>query len=310
VADRLVLVTGAAGCVGHYMIEALLEEAGVQVRALVRDPGKLRADLRHHPRVDLVVADLERLPAEALEGVDAALHLAASWGGPRTYPVNVDATHALFDALADAGCQRTVYFSTASIVDGALRPLDVAAEAGTEYIRSKHAAYVGLGRTPGADRVVTVFPTLIFGGDAHHPYSQVSRGLPDVLRHLWLIRFLTADGSFQFVHARDLARVAARLLVEPTPPAAVAVGNPPITVREAVEAVCVRAGVGARPLLDATPAIGLLLRLFGARLSTWDRYCMRQRHLVYAGAWSAQSLGLPTDLATLPAVLAAHPLHI
>ena len=304
-ATRTVLVTGAAGCVGHYVLDALAADGSWRVKALVRDPEKLHARWREHPAVEVVVGDVEGLATRqaVLQGVEGAVLLAAAWGGPRTRDVNVTATHALLDALADAGCRRAVYFSTASVVDHALRPLDVAAAAGTDYIKTKHEAYVGLGRTKLADRVVTVFPTLIFGGDATHPRSHVTRGLPDVLRYVKLLRFLTADGSFQFIHARDLGRLAAHLLDAPDPPRALAAGNQAVTVRETVDAVCARLGVRVPFRLDVSPVIGGLLRLFGAQLSAWDAYCMRQRHLVYDDAWGPARLGLPDDLATLEGVL-------
>lgn len=79
VTGRTVLVTGVTGTVGSEVLRAVLErrEAGdaVTVRALVREPSRLRAGLSHE--VDVVQGDL-RDPAaltRALEGVHAAFYV-------------------------------------------------------------------------------------------------------------------------------------------------------------------------------------------------------------------------------------------
>lgn len=74
----IILVTGATGQIGRFIIEALLE-AGHGVRALTRDPDRARAALSE--RVDVRQGDLTNVESleEAFAGVDA-LHL-ITFGG-------------------------------------------------------------------------------------------------------------------------------------------------------------------------------------------------------------------------------------
>ncbi|MBU6429739.1 MAG: NAD(P)H-binding protein, partial [Cyanobacteria bacterium REEB65] len=57
--QRHVFVTGASGCVGHYVVESLLQNPLFRIHALLRDPGKLRADLCE--RVEVMRGSLEDL---------------------------------------------------------------------------------------------------------------------------------------------------------------------------------------------------------------------------------------------------------
>lgn len=301
-------ITGAAGCVGHYILDHLLPNPGYRLSLLLRDPGKLRQDRRQYPQVTIIEDDLENIERYAglLASMDLVIHAAAAWGGQEAFRVNVDATHRLFNLLDPGRCRKVLYFSTASILDARLQPIPEAGVAGTEYVRSKYQAYVGLKGTLVADRILTLFPTLILGGDAEHPYTFLSAGLPDILRWAWLFRFLTVDGSFHFIHARDIGRIVAYLLEHEVPQTQLVLGNPRLTVGQAVEAVASLYGWRSCPRVDLTPAVELTARLLGNRLPPWDRFCLSYRHFVYE-AVSADTFGLPTDLTTLEAALAALP---
>ena len=61
--------------------------------------------------------------------------------------------------------------------DQAAQLLKEAEEIGTGYIKSKSIAYKLLSESPVKDRILTLFPTLVFGGDHYHPYSHISSGL-------------------------------------------------------------------------------------------------------------------------------------
>ncbi|WP_051897681.1 NAD-dependent epimerase/dehydratase family protein [Sciscionella sediminilitoris] len=102
-----VLVTGATGRVGSRLVDTLLDQ-GRPVRAVVLpgDPG--RAAL---PGAVTVIEGSLTDPAvvaEAVEGIGAAVHLAAAmdWGpgaNDRLFEANVRATYLLFEALAERG---------------------------------------------------------------------------------------------------------------------------------------------------------------------------------------------------------------
>src|SRR5689334_17834694 len=112
-----ILVTGATGRVGHYLVEQLVE-AGHQVRALTRNPAKA-----HFPDgVEVVAGDLTNPTtlASALEGV-TGLHL-ITFGGDNYAPLQ---TGAEIVALAEkAGVQRVTVLS-----GGQNSPLEQAVQA-------------------------------------------------------------------------------------------------------------------------------------------------------------------------------------
>jgi dihydroflavonol-4-reductase len=122
------LVTGAAGFTGGYLVRAL-QARGMHVRALVREPGKVRfpAD----SGVELVGGDLTR-PLDvqrAVAGCDFVFHLAAvhrdgKCGDAVYRSVNVDGTHYVAEAAARAGVRRFVHCSTAALHDSAVVPAD------------------------------------------------------------------------------------------------------------------------------------------------------------------------------------------
>ncbi|MBM3270652.1 MAG: NAD-dependent epimerase/dehydratase family protein [Candidatus Sericytochromatia bacterium] len=298
-----VFVTGGAGCVGHYLIEQLLA-GGWRVHALVRDPGRLRADLL--ARVEVIRGDLADPAgwASRLGGMDAAVLAAAAWGGPEAHKVNAAATWRILDDLDPDRCRRVVYLSTASVLGPGGAPLAAAAEHGTEYIRSKHAALAGIQGTRTGSRVVTLFPTVILGGDERHPLSSASRGLRDFRPYLGVLRFVSLDGRFHVVHAHDVARAAVHFLEAaelPAPP--VVLGIPALGAGEAMARLARLAGHGPAPQIDLTPLARILPALLPHKFTPWDRYCLAHRDLSYPVCDLAALLG-PSGFETLEGILA------
>jgi nucleoside-diphosphate-sugar epimerase len=119
-----VLVTGGAGYIGCVLSERLLER-GYRVRVLDRlywGEGPL-GELRD--RIELVVADVRDLPASALDGVDAVIHLAglsndptAEYDPEANWQMNAVATEALGRACVERGVERLVFASSCSLYDG------------------------------------------------------------------------------------------------------------------------------------------------------------------------------------------------
>src|SRR5687767_8623932 len=122
-----VLVTGGAGFIGAHAARELLQ-AGWEVKTLdnltpqVHESGERPAYL--DPDVELVVGDVRDADAvrDALDGVDAVLHLAARVGvGQSMYEiaeytsVNTYGTGVLLEALLDHPVQRLVAASSMSV---------------------------------------------------------------------------------------------------------------------------------------------------------------------------------------------------
>jgi uncharacterized protein YbjT (DUF2867 family) len=108
----MLLLTGATGQVGSALLTRLLTE-GAQVRCLVRDPRRLRAN---RVRVQIALGDLTDPPSfrNAMRGVDTVVHLAAAI---RDQPhgsieeLNAIATWRMVQAARQAGVERFFFFS-------------------------------------------------------------------------------------------------------------------------------------------------------------------------------------------------------
>ena len=93
------------------------------------------------------------------------IHTATAWGDPeRARQVNVVAVKEMLAAADPAVLEQVIYFSTASILSRDLEILPEAMAYGTEYIQTKAQCLQQLEQHPLAERIVVVFPTLVFGG--------------------------------------------------------------------------------------------------------------------------------------------------
>ncbi|NJL62577.1 MAG: NAD(P)-dependent oxidoreductase [Methylacidiphilales bacterium] len=115
------LITGASGFVGQYVVAEALRK-GHQVSAVVR----LSSDTKklpwvNHPAVELIRIDLRHKAGivDALQGVDAVIHLAAAKEGDfyTRFAGTVIATENLLDAMLKANIMRLINISTFSVYD-------------------------------------------------------------------------------------------------------------------------------------------------------------------------------------------------
>jgi nucleoside-diphosphate-sugar epimerase len=121
---RLILVTGGAGYIGSVLSQRLLNR-GYRVRILDRlywGRGPIEAIL---DQVELVEADVRDMPATALDGVDAVIHLAglsndptAEYDPAANWQMNAVATETLGRSCVDRGIERLVFASSCSLYDG------------------------------------------------------------------------------------------------------------------------------------------------------------------------------------------------
>ncbi len=318
---KRILITGASGCVGQYTAETLLRSSDAELLLLLRDPAKLTAIPADHPRVTLLVGDLRELEphAAAIATADRVIHTATAWGDPqRAEQVNVVAVKKLLALLDPERIEQVIYFSTASILDRQLRLLEEAQAYGTEYIQTKARCLADLEKHPLAERIVAVFPTLVFGGKVGpgdpHPTSYLTAGVGEGIRWLWLAKWLRAEASFHFIHAADIATVCAHLATTPhqanPEPGQGAVrrlvlGQAPITVNQAV-ATLVRWRRGWLPPVGVDLQgwlIDGLVRLLRIQMNAWDRFSIRQRHFVHEPVSPPERFGLTSYAPTLEAVL-------
>jgi nucleoside-diphosphate-sugar epimerase len=316
-----ILITGAAGCVGQYTADHLYRNSNAHLLLLLRDPSKLKAVPANDPRITLLVGDLRDLDphADAIASATRVIHTATAWGDPeRAQQVNVVAVKRLLALLDPARIEQVIYFSTASILDRNLKLLPEAMAYGTEYIQTKAQCLQDLEVHPLAERIVAVFPTLVFGGRVvpgdPHPTSYLTSGVKEAFPWLWLAKWLRTDASFHFIHAADIATVCAHLATTPHRPnpepgqgalRRLVLGQAPITINQAV-ATLVRWRRGWVPPLglDLTPwLIEGLIKLLRIEVNAWDRFSIRQRHFVHQPVSPPERFGLTSYAPTLEAVL-------
>lgn len=210
-----VLVTGAGGGVGTYLVRELLS-AGYKVKATDL-PGKPFAF--GGSRVKEVRGDLtDRQFVEDLPyGVDHIIHAGAAldiglpWEVLKA--VNLDATVWLWEKAVECGIERFVFFSSASTYQGQDRPIvetDPQDPAGN-YENSKFLAEKALleSKRNGAEPHLTMLrPALIIG-----PFSTALLAAvcvaPPILKHtLGFSPRLSGGPKTNAVHALDVARAA------------------------------------------------------------------------------------------------------
>ena len=307
-----IFVTGASGCIGHYLAEALINETDHELFFLVRNPAKLKFDYNYRSGINILKADLRAIESFStlLKTIDTAILAATSWGGQQeSYEINVLANLQLLKALDPDVCQQVVYFSTASILDQNNQPLPEAGKIGTDYIRTKYQCVTKLKELAIAPKIRTVYPTLVFGGDRDKPYSHISGGLGDLPKWMNLIRYFKADGSFHFIHGRDIAQVITYLIehppdLEPNIPNQLVLGNDRLSVNQAIEQICdyLHKKIYFRIPLSIWLA-NVFIKIFRLRMAAWDYFCLNYRYFTYQNPVNPASFNLQPYAATVEELL-------
>jgi dihydroflavonol-4-reductase len=204
------LVTGATGFVGWHVARKLLER-GERVRALARDPARLR-ELGEAEAVCGDLRDPESLK-RAVEGCGVVYHVAADYrlwarDPEEMYRSNVDGTRHLLEAARRTGIERVVYTSTVGCIgipkDGIgdeQAPVGIEEMTGP-YKRSKFLAeQVALKFAASGFPVVIVNPTAPVGDHDFKP-TPTGKTVVDFVRGK-MPAFL--DTGLNVVDVRDVA---------------------------------------------------------------------------------------------------------
>jgi nucleoside-diphosphate-sugar epimerase len=303
---KSLFITGASGCVGHYVLDLLLGRQDLELHLLLRDPARVQRPLADYDNVVVHRGNMDSIEelAPVLAQMDYVLHIFTDWSdSDYAHLLNVTKTHAMFEMATNA--ERIVYFSTASILGPGNVPIWQAGEYGHGYIRSKYQGYQSLKKSPVADKVVTVFPTLVFGGDDSHPYSHISSGLMPNQQFLKWLRFIYIDGAFHFLHAKDIAQVAVHLLdAEIGEKRDFALGTEKYTAKRAIQILAKAFGYKQPFRIKINPKFVMKIAgIFGIKIGPWERYCIENPYFSY-DVVEPKTFGLETAFPTLESVVA------
>jgi nucleoside-diphosphate-sugar epimerase len=310
-----IFITGASGCVGHYISETLIQNTEHELFLFLRTPSKLKLDTTVRQGIHVVVGDMQDIEQQAdlLKTIDVAVLTAAGWGGQAAFDINYTKTHALLDLLDPNLCQQVIYFSTQSVLDRHNQLLPEAGKIGTEYIMSKYQCLDKLAQEINATddaahaiaaKVTTVFPTLVFGGDETKPYSYISADLPNVGKYVGLLQWFSADASFHFIHGKDIAEVVRHLIAHPELAdkfdRRIVLANKQVTLDEGIAEIC--GYFGKKSPFRIPLSIGIanfFIKVFKIQMAEWDRFCFDYRHFASDTPVNPATFGLPTYAPTI-----------
>ena len=216
-----VLVTGAAGTVGNYVVR-LCEAAGFAVVASDMNERGIRQPTRG--RIEAGDLTAKEVRARALEGVDHVIHTAAvidaSADPSGLGRINTDLVVDLFEAAAERRVKRFVHMSTGMLYAPRLqRPYSEDAPTAPRgpHGLSKLGAEAflrGRGRGDGpAWTIVRAAP--IYGRRGRHFAASLLVVGPLLRMFAPIIPCVTGGPRHSFVHAEDVARALLFLLTEP-----------------------------------------------------------------------------------------------
>ena len=283
------------GCVGHYLFDELAKRNDLDLIFLIRSPEKVKYSLKN---ITVIKDDLKNINKYAgiIKGSDYVVHLLADWG---TEAGNYGQTKDLAGCLDPEKLEKMIYFSTASILGNNNKADEKVLSCGTPYIRGKYKMHREFLTCQLKDKLITLYPTWVLGGDSKHPYSHASTAIKGAMKWLWLLRFFSVDIKFHFIHAKDIAAVTAHLLNSSVTKGDYVLGNAAITADEIIDKAC--AYFKMREYFKVPVTEGFVRRtakIIRKELTPWDDHCLKNRRQVYSCVNPA-TFGIRSELDTI-----------
>lgn len=201
-----ILVTGATGFVGGFVIRELLKVNAVPL-ALVRNP-KRAGDLTQLG-VELIKGDLATTDSLSLRlpKCDAVIHLAGlikAKSITEYYNVNTDGTERLIRALPNRDKIRFILTSSISArgPNSGLDDAGLNTQPVSHYGKSKLAGEVIATKLIPAEHLVVFRPPVVYG-----PRDTATLPLMRFLKHGWYPRIGFGANKISFIYVEDLARL-------------------------------------------------------------------------------------------------------
>jgi nucleoside-diphosphate-sugar epimerase len=301
-----VFITGATGCVGHYLIKECLKNPQLHVHVLVRKPEKLKFSEEDKKRISAHLGDFKQIEnhSDVISKMDYIIHSVTEWWGEeQTMQVNVDKTKEFFMMADQKRLKQIIYFSTASILGKGNRVVEEAKQFGSDYIKSKYHAYHMIKTLPFKDKVSIVFPTMVFGGDKVYPQSHITKGVYSSLHYLNYIRYIYVDGAFHFIHAADIAKIAVHLMQQPTQEKEYVLGNKEVKIKDAIKILYTL--FKKKPLFRvyiSVRGVLMLAKFLRIKIGKWEEYCMNNPYMTFKTV-APSDFGLTNTFDTLEALI-------
>jgi len=313
--NKNLLITGANGCVGQYLIDWFLKNSNYQLFLLVRNRNKLPVLFRNNKRINLLTCDIRdcRKYKKELSEINYLIHTATAWGDPkRAYEVNVVAFEELLGFLKKNRLEKIIYFSTASILNEKTELMGESLIYGTEYIQTKYQCYENLRKSSYAKKTTVIFPTLVFGGtlntNSRYPVSYLTAGLKEVKNWLWLARFFKIDAKFHFIHAKDIAQICGFLINNSNKKdysfRKYVLGQKFITIDQALLILLNQYGMKRFFALKLSKGIiKFLLKVLPIQTTNWDKFSINKYHFNHKPIANPEKFGLKSYAKSLEDVL-------
>ena len=310
------LITGANGCVGQYLIDWFLNNSNYSIFLMIRDPKTLSKSIKTNKRITLLICDLRESKKfnDEIKKINYLVHTATAWGDPkRAYEVNVKAFKDLLALLNKDLLERIIYFSTASILDKNTELMRESMIYGTEYIQTKYLCYESLKESEFSKITDVVFPTLVFGGTLDDksvfPISYLTAGLKEAKKWLWLARFFKLDSKFHFIHAKDIAQICGHLISEIYNGKSrgfkkFVLGQKCITIDEALVTLLKKNKLRRYFSIKLSKRIiKILLKVLPIQTTNWDSFSIKKYDFDHKPITSPETLGLTSYAKTLNNVI-------
>ena len=252
-----VFLTGATGFVGQAVLDKLISTGCNDVKALVRNPGKLKVDSKY---VTIIEGDILKVNTyeKCLNGIDTVIHLIGiireSYADGVTFDnLHYAATKNLVDISLKAGVQKFIYISS----NGA-RADAVSSYHGTKYLAEQYLISSGLNYT-------ILRPSIIYG-----PEDSFINMLGRIMKKNPLF-FSIGSGNYllQPVSVYEVSEIIAKVIDNEQANCRVFMicGNKVLTYTELLKLIMkilnIRRVIVPLPLILLYPAIFLLGRFKG-----------------------------------------------
>ncbi|MEM1140978.1 MAG: NAD-dependent epimerase/dehydratase family protein [Pseudomonadota bacterium] len=218
---QIVTVTGASGFVGRHVLERLLEEPGVEVRAVVHSRKGAKALERFAEKIECIEGDITQADSlvAALEGAWGVINIAGYrefWSASREqfYALNQQGASNVFGACLDMGVKKVVQVSTPlawGVPD--VLPFNEDSAPGqhpSDYARSKHLGDEAGWRLHRENKLplTVVHLAAVIGAGDDKATMEVRRVVDGNLPAL-----VGADTTYTYVYVRDAAEAIVRALL-------------------------------------------------------------------------------------------------